>query len=133
MNKEEITSIRESYVRCISQNDFPKTFYDHFIKASPMIEEKFKDTFSVKKTVMVTRGLNALIKLTEQSETSEDLKALAQKHDRDNLNISPSIYPIYKLHMLKNLEQFDPKFDDTLKKLWEEILDKGTEYFIQHY
>jgi hemoglobin-like flavoprotein len=133
MNKEEILSVRESYIRCVSQRDFPTTFYERFIDASPMIKEKFKDTYDIKKTVMVTRGLNALIKLTEESQADDDLKLVAQKHNRDNLDISPSFYPNYKFYMLKNLEKFDPKFDKTLKKLWEEILDTGIEYFIQNY
>jgi hypothetical protein len=81
MNHEDILSIRQSYIRCIAQKDFPVTFYERFINSSPVIQEKFKDVFNIKKTVMVTRGLNALINLEEQAEADENLKALAQKHN----------------------------------------------------
>jgi hypothetical protein len=52
---------------------------------------------------------------------------------RDNLDISPDLYPKYKSYMLQNLEKFDPEFNDDLKKLWEKVIDTGIAYFIQHY
>ena len=133
MNTEDIISIRDSYIRCISQNDFPAAFYDKFINSSPTIQDKFKDVFNIKKRVMVTRGLNSIIKLAENSEPEESLKELARKHDRNNLDISPSLYPGYKQYMLKTLEEFDPEFNHELKKLWTEVIDTGIEFFIQHY
>ncbi|MDX2346889.1 MAG: hypothetical protein QNK11_08480 [Legionella sp.] len=133
MNTEEIISIRNSYVRCVAQSNFPLAFYDKFICSSPDIEKKFTNVFNIKKRVMVTRGLSSLIKLAEDGQPDEAMQALAEKHNRNNLDIFPEFYSKYKFYMMKTLKEFDHLFDAQLEKLWEEIIDNGIQFFIQNY
>jgi hypothetical protein len=64
--------------------------------------------------MMVTRGLSFLIQLTEDAKPNEALQALAEKHDRNNLNITPELYPKY---IMRTLKKFDPDVNPELEKL----------------
>ncbi len=44
VNEENYLAVQSSYGRCCSKADFWDKFYDFFLKSSPSVAEKFKNT-----------------------------------------------------------------------------------------
>ncbi len=133
MDNEHIEELRQSYRRCVMNQDFANNFYESFLASSQDIAKRFENTVMIKQKAMLVEALAHLINLVEHGKPSERLMHAAKKHDRRHLNIKPSYYKIFKTHILNNIKTHDLKINATLEANWEIVIDAGINYFIENY
>jgi len=133
MDGKKIESIRESYQRCISEGLIFTEFYDHFLKASDEIAVHFQDTVMIKQKAMLAEGIFRVINYAETGKPCERLVEIVKMHDKDHLNINPSLYSQFKTHLLAAIEKVDPEYSEELGQAWAEALETGIEYFTSQY
>ena len=64
---------------------------------------------------------------------SSPLTEIADKHNKNNLNIRPHLYSLWIDSLIASAKLIDPLFDINTEKMWREVLQSGIDYMISRY
>lgn len=125
------TPFNDSFKRCINDPLFLDKFYDIFFSSSDEVFQMFKNT------EMETQKVMLMTSLVYMSDVSCDrlglLKEIADKHDKNNLNIKPHLYAVWLDSLVLAATFIDPLFDEAIEVLWRDTLQPGIDIMISRY
>jgi hypothetical protein len=58
---------------------------------------------------------------------------IRNSHDRNHINVAPSLYPYWKKSFLQAVAECDPLFDDGLRSDWDSVLQLGIDHIVFGY
>lgn len=126
--------VSQSYGRAVMKPAFFEEFYNRFTSSSPKIAEMFANTDMTKQKLALRNGIAFLVKFANGSAFAEDIvNGLGRSHRRDNLNVPPSLYPIWVKSLIDTLKTNDSEWDGELEAAWREVLQKGIDRMISLY
>lgn len=126
-----MTQFNDSFVRCINDPLFLDQFYEVFLASSDEIRAMFKDTdMGTQKAMLMT----SLVYMSDaHKDTPGLLASIAEKHDKDHLNIKPYFYALWLDRLIAAAKSIDPLFDVKTEMLWKETLQQGIDFMISKY
>ena len=138
MDPAKIQLVQQSLGRCllarVDETSFLDAFYEEFLASDPRIRPLFARTDMEKQKHLLKHGLATLVLYSGGSGLAKtSLGQLAQKHDHDHLNIEPGMYRLWVRSLLACVKKYDRKYDATLGKAWEEVLEPGISAMSQAY
>ncbi len=121
----------QSFERCVNDPNFLDQFYQIFLSSSDEVEQIFKETnMETQKIILAT----SMAYMTETYDSkSSPLENIAIKHNKNNLNICPHLYPLWLNSLIAAAKTIDPFFDSSTEKVWRETLQPGIDYMISQY
>ena len=126
-----MTKFNDSFERCINDPLFLDQFYEIFLASSDEISPMFKDTD------MGTQKAMLMTSLVYMSDAHKDtpclLSKIAEKHNKNNLNIKPYFYALWLDSLIAAAKSIDPLFDVKTEVLWRETLQPGIDFMISKY
>ncbi len=132
MNQENpSTKFNASFERCINDPFFLDQFYEVFLSSSEEVSLLFKNTdMGTQKAMLMT----SLVYMSRANNDEPDLlSTIAEKHNKNNLNIKPYFYSLWLDSLLTTAKTIDPVFDTKTEKLWRETLQPGIDFMVSKY
>jgi len=132
MNQENpSTQFNASFERCINDPFFLDQFYEVFLSSSEEVSLLFHNTdMGTQKAMLMT----SLVYMSRANNDEPDLLAtIAEKHNKNNLNIKPYFYSLWLDSLITAAKVIDPFFDKKTEKLWRETLQSGIDFMISKY
>lgn len=135
-----LIAFRESFDRCMASPVFFDLFYDHFLKSSPEVREKFRRTNLArqKRALKASLYLIAEAVVLHSSDLSlardlSQLKEVAQRHSRSQANICPHLYALWLDSLLFAVKETDREFDARIEAAWRMAMQPGIDYITSVY
>jgi len=125
------TKFNESFERCINDPLFLDKFYEIFLSSSDEVYQMFKNTEMETQKVMLMTSL--VYMSNAHNETPGLLSEIANKHDKNNLNIKPHSYKLWLDSLIAAANSIDPLFDVNTEKLWRETLRPGIDFMVSRF
>jgi len=132
MNQETPSKqFNASFERCINDPFFLDQFYEVFLSSSEEVSLLFQNTdMGTQKAMLMT----SLVYMSRAHNDEPDLLAtIAEKHNKNNLNIKPFFYSLWLDSLITAAKAIDPIFDKKTEKLWRETLQSGIDFMISKY
>ena len=132
MNQTNILAqFNESFERCVNNPLFLDQFYDIFLSSSDEVKAIFRNTdMEIQKVMLVT---SMAYMTSAYDNKSSFLSNIAERHNKNNLNIKPHLYPLWLDSLIAAAKLTDPLFSIHTEKMWREILQPGINYMIRKY
>ncbi len=110
---------------------FLDKFYEIFLSSSDEVSAMFEDTdMGTQKAMLMT----SLVYMSHANNDSPGLLLnIAEKHNKNNLNIKPHLYKLWLDSLIAAANSIDPLFDENTEKLWRETLQPGIDFMISRY
>ena len=132
--KNQIEIVKQSYGRCLMAEDFIGRFYDIFLISNTSIKPLFANTNFEEQKKRLRHGINCIIMFAADNVTGQScLTRLRRTHNKENLNISPKLYPYWKESLLKTIEELDREVKEEVLEAWGNIIDIGINYISAGY
>ncbi len=123
-----------SLLRCLKAGDFIGAFYERFLASSDVIAAKFAKTDMAKQRTMLAATLKLTAGATEGEPAAlKELRARAETHNRDHLNIRPEYYDYWRAALIETAIDYDPDWDVRTHVIWNRILTDVIHHMIKHY
>lgn len=116
--------VMQSYGRCCASPDFFDGFYRHFLASSPLVREKFANTDMSGQKLLLRQGILNLV-MHARGMPDTKLRALAESHSRQGLDIRPELYDLWLDALLLTISEHDKECDADIRQAWREVLNKG--------
>lgn len=125
------TKFNDSFERCINNPLFLDQFYEIFLASSNEVSAMFTDTdMGTQKAMLMT----SLVYMSNAHNDSPDLlSSIAEKHNKNNLNIKPYLYTLWLDSLITAAKSIDPLFDVKTEILWRETLQPGIDFMISKF
>jgi hemoglobin-like flavoprotein len=120
----------DSFERCSRDPQFLDRFYALFIGSNDEIRGLFRNTDMTKQKEMLMISLSYMMLAHSNPNL---LDQIAEKHDRNNLDIKPHQYALWLECMLAAVHQTDPEFSREVAAAWRSALQPGIDYLISRY
>ena len=131
---DDIHQVRRSFARCTIKGDIVGRFYEIFLDSHPAIKPMFANTDLENQKKLLHHGINLTIMFAEGSPVGQGgIDRISQSHCRARMNINPDLYPHWKSSLLKAISEFDPEFNDTLRAIWDRVLQKSIDHISASY
>lgn len=125
---------KASYERCCEAPDFFAAFYRNFFAACPEAEPRFADTDWEWQYKLLKHALGLLLIFPNQPDDAPSiLRRVAERHSRRDLDVYPSLYPMWVDSMVATVKEFDTDFTMETEYAWRATLAKGVKYIISKY
>lgn len=125
------TEFNDSFERCINDPLFLDKFYEIFLSSSDEVYLMFKNTeMKIQKVMLMT----SLVYMSRaQDEDLGLLAEIAEKHNKNSLDIKPHLYKQWLDSLVLAADLIDPFFNLNTEKLWRETLQSGIDFMISKY
>ena len=132
MRADHLKRVEESYARCIESPGFLDTFYQHLLGSSPAIPPMFSQTDFERQHKLLQHSLGVLL-IYAKRQNPALLERIAERHNRDNVDVEPDLYPFFLESLVKAVEEHDPEFDSDADEAWRTALTPGIEFMKARY
>lgn len=115
---------------------FLAAFYRSFLAQDPEIAAKFGNTDFQKQVDVLKNSLIMILMMRTHGDVPEYagmLETVAERHNRQNLDISPHLYVVWFETLLSTVEAFDPQYDDEVREAWKDVLRHGIKFMVERY
>jgi len=130
MSFEEIFD--DSYKRALNTerdgNDFFESFYDHFLSGQKEIAKRFVNTDMVVQQSMLKKSFYSLFAFYASGQTDDSIRKIAEKHNRNNLDIRPEFYDRWLECLITIVSQYDDEFSEDVELAWRLVMTPGITY-----
>ena len=140
MKDEELTTFRKSFDCCMASPVFFDLFYDHFLKSSPEVTEKFRHTDFARQKRMLKASLHLIADAVvlgssdlSRSRNLLQMEEVAQRHSRSQANIPPHLYVLWLDSLLFAVKETDLNFDAKVEAAWKLAMQPGIDYIWSFY
>lgn len=116
----------QSYGRCCKSSNFFDDFYASFLTSSPEVAAKFEDTDMTAQKHLLRAGILNLV-LYARGLPPTKLRALAESHSKEKLNIQPHLYEFWLDALILTIRKHDIEIDQAGLDAWRRVLGKGIE------
>ena len=123
-----------SFSRSLTDGDFATTFYHTLFETEESVAALFANTdFEVQKPLL-RRAVEVMIRLGAGDEGARaEIKRLADRHARDDLNIDPAAYAVWLDVLCATLRRHDSEFGPALELAWREGMQIGIDVMRARY
>ena len=126
---------RKSYERALGhrtsqKNEFFTRFYERFIAASPVVEEKFAAIDMQMQKAMLKQSIYHLLNLFSTQKITDTLVEIAHRHDPQHADIPPELYLLWLECLIDTVREFDPAFDEEVELAWRLVCSQGIAFMI---
>lgn len=126
--------VMRSYGRCSINPKFFDRFYARFTAKSPVIREMFGQTDMAKQKLALRSGIAFLLQYANGSAFAESkVTQLGESHQRQRLNVAPSMYPLWLDALMETIAECDEQFTPEVRAGWLAALRKGIEKMSSMY
>ena len=132
MRADQLERVEESYARCTESPGFLDTFYQHLLESSPAIPPMFSQTDFERQTKLLQHSLGVLI-IYAKRQNPALLERIAERHNRDNVNVKPDLYPFFVESLVEAVAKHDPQFDSDAAEAWRAAVTPGIEFMKARY
>ena len=135
MSPDILNEFDDSLNRCNANPRFLDIFYHRFLESSPMVKEKFKNTDFRRQKRVLRSSFHLIMLAAEDEEAGSEkyLKDLATSHNAEHLDIGAGLYDLWLDSLLSAVRECDPKFNDRVAQVWEEVMIIGISYLCSNY
>lgn len=113
-------------------NKFFLRFYEIFADCSSEIAEKFRHTDIEKQSAVLKKSISFMINFYINPQANDFMKKISKMHDKNHLNIKPSLYQYWLDALIKTVEEYYPGYNAQVELAWRIVLSPGIA-FMQHY
>jgi hemoglobin-like flavoprotein len=129
-----VEAVRASYRRCCEAPEFFPSFYARFFEACPVAKPMFAHTDFERQHRLLRHAIGLLFNFDGKPETEPNiLSRVAERHSRRDLNVDPSLYPVFLDSLMAIVKQYDPQFTPELEAAWRQVTAKGVSYMQSKY
>lgn len=130
---EEI--VRPSFARCCEHGpEIFDTFYASLADRVPGVGAMFAHTNMQKQNQLIRAGIGTLIDFACGDEAAEvELVRLGILHNRQQLDVTPEMYPGWVDALMEMIAEYDPQRTDTIEAGWRAVLAPGIAVMIANY
>ncbi|MAT16361.1 MAG: hypothetical protein CMJ46_13950 [Planctomyces sp.] len=123
-----------SLSRCAGKEGFISSFYLRFMAASPDIPPYFRKTDFEKQNKMLLRSLMLSVgAMNGDSVSLKELGERAKSHDREHLNVHPTLYPFWLDALAQTVRQYDDKWTPLIDEAWRKTFQHVIDYMSRRY
>ena len=134
VDAELVEVVRASYQRCCTAPDFFEAFYRNFFTACPEAEARFANTDFERQNKLLRHAFGLLLIFPKQPESEPTLLTrLAERHSRRDLDVHPSLYPLFVNSLVATVKQYDPEFTPEIEDAWRTTVAQGIAYMKSKY
>jgi len=122
--------------RCLAEPGFIAGFYERFMRSSPEVRQKLSHTDMERQFRMLADSLYVVANAVQGEEGSiarSDLPRLARRHSREDLDVAPHLYVLWRDCLVATAKATDPQFDAAVEAAWRETLEFGVRYMTDRY
>ena len=124
-----MSTLSQSYGRCLLNADFLDRFYDGFISASPEIADRFAQTDMNRQKTMMRISLSMLVMFDDGKPIARPaLEQLRSSHGPGRLQIPRHHYGLWLDCLLQAIRASDPKLTPELEERWKAAMQKGIDF-----
>lgn len=119
-----VTSLK----RCLAKPDFLRHFYERFMASSDEVKAKFANTNFTTQVKVLEQSLFVMAVAAEGQAGSvarAALPRLAERHDRNHLDIRPELYDLWLDCLVAAARDNDEQFTDEIEQAWRTTLAVG--------
>ena len=126
--------VMASFSRSLTDGDFATTFYDTLFETEKSVAVLFANTdFEVQKRLLRS-AVEVMIRFGAGEEGARaEIKRLAERHARDDLNIAPAAYAVWLDVLCATLRRHDSEFGRDLELAWRERMQTGINVMTARY
>jgi hemoglobin-like flavoprotein len=128
---ETVQIAEDSYRRC-GQEAFFEVFYGKLLAADPTVRAKFAHTDFARQYKALQHGLGLLM-IFAKRKNPVLLERIAGRHGSADLDISPSLYPLFLDSLVATVKEFDPQFSPQIEDAWRRAVAPGVEFMSAHH
>ncbi|HXG97914.1 MAG TPA: globin [Gemmatimonadales bacterium] len=129
IDKATTALAKASYDRCCQSPEFLQAFYKNFLAACPEAVPRFAGTNFELQTKLLRHAVGMLLIFPNQPNKEPNLLTrVAERHNRGDLNVDPSLYKPFIDALIDTVRQFDGKCTPTVEAAWRETVAPGVEY-----
>ena len=135
MDETVIATFDQSLRRCDNDPRFLDIFYERFLDSSPKVKEKFANTDFAKQKRLLRASFYLILLASEDPDKGPEryLGYLADRHSASDLNIGSELYDLWLDSLLATVEECDPDYGPAVEQAWEQMMEIGIDYMLQHY
>lgn len=133
VDPNDIERFNDSLERCFERPGFLTRFYTHFVASSDAVAKKFEHTNLHQQAKTLKISLYIMAMAGTRPERALHLEELARRHGRTALDIGPELYDLWLEQLLRTVEEFDPRFDPEIEKVWRRVLQPGIDFMKSRY
>lgn len=132
--KETVAMARASFDRCRAVADFIPSFYRIFFEKCPEAEPMFAHTNFERQHKLLQHAFGLLLLYPARMETEPWLlKRVANRHSAADLNVDPSLYPVFLDSWIAAVREHDPECTNEVEAAWREAVAPGVAYMQSRY
>ena len=132
MRADQLKLVEESYARCIESPGFLDTFYQHLLESSPAIPPMFSQTDFERQHKVLQHGLGILMIYAKRKNPAL-LQRIADRHDRNDVNVDPSLYPLFVESLVTAVREHDSEVSPDIEDAWRAAIAPGIEFMKDQY
>ena len=129
---DSLTVAQDSYDRCCAAPDFFQTFYRLLLDSSPVIPLMFVDTDFEKQNKLLQHAIGLLLIYAKRKNPAL-LERLAIRHSQQDLDVDPSLYPLFGDSLIAAVKRHDPECSAEVETAWRVALAPGIEFMGKKY
>ncbi len=134
MTPADIEIFSESFERCMAIARFFDVFYERFLASSPAVAVRFAHTDARRQRRAVRASLYLIMTCCVRAEPDfSALEALARRHGRGQLDISPELYPLFLESLIASVRECDERFSPAVERVWREAMHGAIDFLISRY
>jgi hemoglobin-like flavoprotein len=112
-----------SYLRC-SQEGFYRGFYGRLLESDSRIGAMFAHTDFTRQNKLLKHALGLLLAYGVPGN-GRILEQIAERHGPADLDIEPSLYPVFVECLIATVKEYDPQYTRDLELSWRRALEPG--------
>lgn len=120
--------VEKSYERCHGSGMFVYSFYRNFMRLSPGVREKFKNSQWDRQTKLLDEAIKQLILFFYEPSlaTAERILQLGKSHAKvGGMDIDPELYRPWLEALVMAVAEHDPEFTPQIENAWREVMRHG--------
>ncbi|WP_116474253.1 globin [Zobellella maritima] len=122
----------ESYERVLSArrdgNDFFEAFYQRFLNDDRRIAQRFAYTDMATQQSMLKKSFYSLFAFYASGQADDSIRRIAERHNRDHLDINPELYDRWLECLIRTVTQFDDEISEDVELAWRLVMAPGITY-----
>ena len=129
IDKATTALAKASYDRCCQAPEFLQAFYENFLATCPAAVPRFAGTNFEQQTKLLRHAIGMLLIFPNQPNKEPNLLTrVAERHNRGDLNVDPSLYKPFIEALIDTVKRFDGQYTATTEAAWRETIAPGVEY-----
>jgi hemoglobin-like flavoprotein len=135
MDQAILEQFEDSLRRCNADPGFLDRFYERFLRSSPKVREKFRDTDFVRQKRMLQASLQLLLVAAqdEGERPTPYLDEVAARHSASQMAIGAELYDLWLDSLLATVAEVDPAWGPEVEDAWESVMTIGIAYLVSRF